>query len=152
LTARHDSTSPPQNGQKKSIDTLQPMRLDQGVSNPWMGVLTRLSHPQILERGSEMSVEQRIDDLIEAGWEVLDSDFDPVAFQRWRRRAFDCLTEMVGSDHVYTRQFASFVRQGGKTNLLAAEGILTAAQQKMTFDGMHRPVAHGGLESVSHLA
>ena len=43
-----------------------------------------------------MSVEQRIDDLIEAGWGVLDSDFDPVAFQRWRRRAFDCLTPWLG--------------------------------------------------------
>jgi hypothetical protein len=27
-----------------------------------------------------MSVEERINDLIEAGWGVLDSDFDPVAF------------------------------------------------------------------------
>ena len=78
-----------------------------------------------------MSVEQRIDDLIEAGWGVLDSDFDPVAFQHWRRRAFDCLTAMVGPDHVYTRHFANFVRQGGKTDLLAAGGILSAAQEQM---------------------
>jgi hypothetical protein len=31
-------------------------------------------------RRATMSVEERIDDLIEAGWGVLDSDFDPVAF------------------------------------------------------------------------
>jgi len=65
-----------------------------------------------------MSIERRIDDLIEAGWDVLDSDFDPVAFQRWRRSAFDCLTAMVGPDHVYTRHFGKLVRQGGKTDLL----------------------------------
>ena len=83
-----------------------------------------------------MSVEQRIDDLIEAGWGVLDSDFDPVAFQRWRRKAFDCLTAVVGPDHVYTRQFANFVRQGGKTDLLAAGGILSAAQQEIAGNGL----------------
>ena len=66
-----------------------------------------------------MSIETRIDDLIEAGWDVLDSDFDPAAFQRWRRSAFDCLTAMVGPDHVYTRHFEKLVRQDGKTDLLA---------------------------------
>ena len=30
-----------------------------------------------------MSIERRMDDLIEAGWGVLDSDFDPIAFQHW---------------------------------------------------------------------
>ena len=57
-----------------------------------------------------MFIEGRIDDLIEAGWNVLDSDFDPVAFLRWRRSAFDYLTAMVGPDHVYTRRFESFLR------------------------------------------
>ena len=59
-----------------------------------------------------MSIEQRIEDVIEAGWGVLDSYFDPIAFQRWRRRAFDCLTAVVGPDHVYTRHLANFVQQG----------------------------------------
>jgi hypothetical protein len=43
-----------------------------------------------------MSIEAKIDDLIEAGWGVLNSAFDPVAFQQWRRMAFLCLTEMLG--------------------------------------------------------
>ena len=76
-----------------------------------------------------MSIERRIDDLIEAGWGVLDSDFDPVAFHRWRRSAFDCLTAMFGPDHVYTKHFEKLVRQGGKTDLLAAGGILSAAKR-----------------------
>ena len=78
-----------------------------------------------------MSAEQRIDDLIEAGWGVLDSGFDPVAFQRWRRRAFDCLTAVVGPDHVYARHFQRFVRQEGEADLLIASGILSAAQEQM---------------------
>ena len=77
-----------------------------------------------------MSVEQRIDDLIKAGWGVVESDFDPIAFHHWRRSAFDCLTAMFGPDHVYTRHFENFVRQGGKTDLLAAGGILIAAKEQ----------------------
>jgi hypothetical protein len=77
-----------------------------------------------------MSIEQRIDDLIKAGWRVLEPDFDPIAFQLWRRSAFDCLNAMFGPDHVYTRHFENFVRQGGKTDLLAAGGILIAAKEQ----------------------
>ena len=77
-----------------------------------------------------MSVEQRIDDLIKVGWGVLESDFDPDAFQHWKRSAFDCLNAMFGPDHVYTRHFENFVRQGGKTDLLAAGGILIAAKEQ----------------------
>ncbi len=47
-----------------------------------------------------MLLEKRIDDLIEAGWEVLTSDFDEKAFLNWRKRAVDCLTDLVGSEHM----------------------------------------------------
>ena len=39
-----------------------------------------------------MSIERRIDDLIEAGWGVVDSEFDPIAFHHWRRSALASLT------------------------------------------------------------
>ena len=77
-----------------------------------------------------MSIERRIDDLIEAGWGVVNSDFDPIAFHHWRRSAFDCLTAMFGPDHVYTKHFEKLVRQGGKTDILAAGGILIAAKEQ----------------------
>ena len=77
-----------------------------------------------------MAIEARIDDLIKAGWNVIDSDFDLVAFLRWRRSAFDCLTDMLGPDHVYTRHFESLVRQGRKIDRLAGVDVLTAAEQQ----------------------
>ena len=43
-------------------------------------LFTKVSRPILAERGSAMSIERRIDDLIEAGWGVVDSDFDPFAF------------------------------------------------------------------------
>ncbi len=78
-----------------------------------------------------MGIEQRIDELTKAGWGVMDSDFDPVAFQNWRLKAFECLTAMSGPDHVYTKYFERFVKQGQKTNVLAAGGVLVAAKEQI---------------------
>jgi hypothetical protein len=43
-----------------------------------------------------MTVEQRIDELIEAGLRPLGFDFCPVALQYWRRRVFDYMTALYG--------------------------------------------------------
>ena len=79
-----------------------------------------------------MLAEKRIDDLIEAGWNVLESDFDPGAFQVWRNRAFDCLTTLLGSKHTYTLRFANYVRQAESMDTLAGEGILSAAREEVS--------------------
>jgi len=78
-----------------------------------------------------MKIEHQIDELIKAGWGVVDSDFDSVAFQHWRVKAFECLNAMFGSDHAYTKYFEQFVKQGDKTYLLAAGGVLVAAKEQM---------------------
>jgi hypothetical protein len=77
-----------------------------------------------------MKAENQIDELIMAGWRVVDSDFDPVAFDHWRLKAFDCLTEMLGADHVYTKYFEHFVKESHRTNILAAGGVLVAANEQ----------------------
>lgn len=79
-----------------------------------------------------MKIEHQIDELIKAGWEVVDSDFDAVAFQHWRLKAFECLDAMFGSDHVYTKYFRDFVQQGRRSNVLAGGGVLAAAKQQLT--------------------
>jgi hypothetical protein len=83
-----------------------------------------------------MSVEERIIELLEAEREALESDFDPIMLGHWRRRAFNCLTEMLGPNHVYTRQFGNYVQQGAKTDLLVSAGILSAAQHGVAGRGM----------------
>ena len=42
-----------------------------------------------------MSLDQRIDALIEAGWYVVESDFDETAVQNWRKRANECLADLA---------------------------------------------------------
>ena len=88
-----------------------------------------------------MSIEAKINNLIEAEWGVLESDFDPIALGQWRHRAFVCLSEMLGPDHVYTRQFGDFVQQGAKTDLLVSAGILSAVQHGIAGQGMEVIIA-----------
>jgi hypothetical protein len=73
-------------------------------------------------------MDEKIDALIQSGWDVLDSDFNPVAFRRWRTMALDCLTTLVGPQHVYTQFFDDWVRSADKRDLMAGEGLLIAAQ------------------------
>jgi hypothetical protein len=81
-----------------------------------------------------MSVEQRIDNLIEAGWYMLDCNFDPAAFQTWRRRVLECLTDLLGPDHTYSNHFKHLNDQNEKMSCLAASGILTAAREQVVKD------------------
>ena len=57
-------------------------------------------------------------DLVEARYQVIYSDFDARTFKQWRQKAIAYLTTIVGPDHVYTRYFKDFVRQGGRKGLL----------------------------------
>jgi hypothetical protein len=79
-----------------------------------------------------MCIEKRIDDLIEAGWKVLDTDFDPVAFENWRIRVVACLSELLGCDHPYTKYFIINLQEPKKNNLIVGGGILTAASYDLT--------------------
>jgi hypothetical protein len=78
-----------------------------------------------------MLFEQRIDDLIAAGWHVLQSDFDENAFQNWRREAFTFLTTMMGPKHAYTLYFEKYVHHSERAGLLTGGGILSAAKEEM---------------------
>lgn len=78
-----------------------------------------------------MSIERQIDDLIESGWDVLNSNFDPIVFQNWRNQAADCIVALLGPHHTYTEYFNSFVQFPEPKNLLTGKGILTAAREGM---------------------
>jgi len=75
-----------------------------------------------------VSMHDKIDALIQSGWDVLDSDLNIATFERWRTMALDCLIALVGPHHVYTRFFNDWVRSADRKDLVAGEGILIAAQ------------------------
>ncbi|MGB6067470.1 MAG: hypothetical protein WBG50_21915 [Desulfomonilaceae bacterium] len=68
-----------------------------------------------------------LDDLIEAGWHVIDTEFDAGAFYYWKRKALDFLTDFVGPDHESTRSFRNRIEQTERFDPLDRSGILTAS-------------------------
>ncbi len=95
-----------------------------------------------------MKIEHRIDELIKAGWAVVDSDYDPVAFQHWKLKAYECLNAMFGSDHAYTKHFEHFVKQGDRANILAAGGVLVAAKEQWVGNELQPSTPRDALESI----
>ncbi len=77
-----------------------------------------------------MGIEERIDELVRAGWGVVDSGFNPLAFQDWRLKAFECINAMVGPNHLYTKYFERFTAEGDRKNALTAGGVVVTVSEE----------------------
>ena len=58
-----------------------------------------------------MPIERLIDELIDAGWTVIETDFDEKAFARWRQSAYDCVAALLAPDHPCLRFFRDHVKE-----------------------------------------
>jgi hypothetical protein len=87
--------SQPINSKSPGEENVLPKRLSESR-------LFRAVHPK---RSKSMSFEKQFDDMIEAGRNVIDTDFDPVAFQQWRAHAITCLSSLMEHDHAYAKYF-----------------------------------------------
>ncbi len=85
-----------------------------------------------------MGIEGKIDALVEAGWNVLESDFDEEAFLHWRVRAHECLEALLGPDHIYTERFKETMGRSETTAVLAGVGVLAA----VSLSGLHGTFTH----------
>ncbi len=72
-------------------------------------------------------MERQIDALIETGWHALENNLDDIAFQNWRKHAFDCLTVLLGPEHNYTRHFKDRIDKAEALSVLSDVGVLSAA-------------------------
>lgn len=81
-------------------------------------------------RGLDLSAEQKFEDMIEAGWGVMERGFDEGAFLAWRKRAFDYLTEIMGPNHLYTQHFGDKRLQAEAASVLSGTGVLCAAREQ----------------------
>jgi hypothetical protein len=82
--------------------------------------------------GIVMFNERALDKLIQAGWYLIESDFDAGAFAQWKDKAFDFVNDFMGSEHTYTRCFKDIVTGACEYDLLAAEGILEAVREQIS--------------------
>ena len=76
-----------------------------------------------------MRTLERVDQLIETGWNVLETDFDPAVLRDWRQQAFEYLRAELGPEHPYTQHFHDYVQLDALKSLLAVEGLLAATRE-----------------------
>ena len=95
-----------------------------------------------------MSFEKQFEDLIEAGKNVIDTDFDPISFQQWRTHAVTCLSAPMGYNHAYAKCFVSHHKDPKQNNLVVGGGILAEANHGLLkkFHGEQRSAKRNSLE------
>jgi hypothetical protein len=79
-----------------------------------------------------MPIERLIDELIDAGWTVLETDFDEKAFAHWRQSAYNCVAALLAPDHPCLRFFREHVKEADAMSLLAGGGILYSVREQLT--------------------
>jgi hypothetical protein len=84
------------------------------------------------ERKLDMPAKLTFEGLIKAAWDVIEYDFDKTAFLAWREAAAECLSEILGPDHYYTKHFGHNVLRPDEMGVLSGTGILIAAKEQMT--------------------
>jgi hypothetical protein len=72
-----------------------------------------------------MPIERLIDELIEAGWSVLESNFDERAFALWRLSAHQCVAALLASDDPCPQPFQDHVNEPHAGSFLARGDIFT---------------------------
>lgn len=93
--------------------------------------------------------EKRLDALIQAGWEVLERNYDQAAFLSWRKQAYDCVSLLVGPDHPYAECMRLNIQEVEPSAVLADVGILTAAKLSQ-FQGFTSYIASQSEELEQH--
>jgi hypothetical protein len=94
-----------------------------------------------------MDAVKRLDELIEAGWDVLETNFDEDAFQQWREKAYKYIEATVGEHHPHAKYFRQYVRKSKPTDILAGGGILIATKEDVA-GNRHKEESLAGAERL----
>jgi hypothetical protein len=78
-----------------------------------------------------MSDEQRFEEMIKAGWNVVARDLHEIAILKWRKRSCEFLSEMLGPEHSYTLNLGDKASKASAMCILSGLGVLCAAKESM---------------------
>jgi hypothetical protein len=70
-----------------------------------------------------MGWENHFNELIDAAWRVINTDFDEHEFQVWREKALECVTFLVGPEHEHTLRLK---RRASRQNPVSVQGTFRA--------------------------
>ncbi|MFA6223115.1 MAG: hypothetical protein WC647_12450 [Desulfomonilaceae bacterium] len=79
--------------------------------------------------GAPLPHDEAFASLIEAGYQVVDSDFDEITFKKWRQQAIACISSLLGAEHPYTRSFSEYVRNCDLDSLFLGRGLVDATKR-----------------------
>lgn len=78
-----------------------------------------------------MQSRHRIEDLIQAGWRILNGPGDDQESAQWKARALDCIERLFGPDHIYVSYLRESFGRSGRLSVLSGAGILDAAREQL---------------------
>lgn len=78
-----------------------------------------------------MLIDKQIEDLIEDGWNVIESDSDSAALRDWKRKVSDAFKTIVGPDPTHSTFCGSSPQTGGGLSVPARAGLLVATKGHM---------------------
>lgn len=81
--------------------------------------------------GAPLPRDEAFASLIEAGYQVVDSDFDEITFKKWRQKAIACISSLLGAEHPYTRSFSEYVRNCDLNSLFLGRGLVDATKREV---------------------
>ena len=59
-----------------------------------------------------MHLDEQLESLVRAGWNVIESDFDAIALTTWRREASACINVLTGSAPTHSPDSRTCASQG----------------------------------------
>jgi hypothetical protein len=83
-----------------------------------------------------LSYDQKFEEMIRAGRDVVARDFHEIAVEKWRKQACESLTKMLGPDHPYTLHFRGKASKPWPMRVLSGLGVLCAAKESMFHESL----------------
>lgn len=79
--------------------------------------------------GRPLTHDEAFEALVQAGYQVVETDFDEMAFKEWRQKAVNCIAALLGSEHPYARSFSEHVRRCDLNSLFLGRGLVDATKR-----------------------
>ncbi|MDA8408598.1 MAG: hypothetical protein M0T73_17285 [Deltaproteobacteria bacterium] len=84
--------------------------------------------------GASLTHDEAFEALVEAGYQVVQTDFDEMAFREWRQKAINCIATLLGAEHPYTRSFSEYVLRRDLNSLFLGRGLVYATKRDVLMD------------------
>ena len=85
--------------------------------------------------------DEAFEALVEAGYQVVETDFDENSFRKWRQKAINCIAALLGAEHPYTRSFSEHVLRRDLNSLFLGRGLVYATKRDVLIDA-NQNLAH----------